>query len=101
MRLGEVGDNDLVDALLVWVRDSCPTGRHPCCTQLSDKNVRPTRIDELSEDRTARLQFMLQAQHGFRDRASLWAGKTNHANSSTTRRCGDRDDGVIKIQGIE
>jgi len=44
---------------------------------------------------------MLQAKHGFRDRARFASGEAHDTDPSTTRRRGNGDDSVIKIQEIE
>jgi hypothetical protein len=54
-------------------------------------------LDELAKNCPARLEFMLQPQHWHGDRARFRAGQAHHADSSTPRRRGDRNNGVINI----
>lgn len=75
MRLGEKGDDNLVDALAGG------------------------RIDQLAKVRPVSFQFggMPQAQHGPYDGTRLRTGKTDNTYAASSGRCGNGDDGIVEI----
>jgi hypothetical protein len=80
VRLGEVGNDDFVDALarlFVWVR--------------------ATRFDEFTKNRPARFEVMTQAQQRFANSSRFWTGKAHNPDPPATGRRGDGDDSVVKI----
>src|SRR4029077_5904338 len=98
MRPGKVGDDAFADALIliVWSRATRPRDF------FSGKNfgVRGgslTWFDELSKNRPAGFELLLQAQHGNGNAAGLGAGNSHNPDAATTRRRGDGDDGVVEI----
>jgi hypothetical protein len=44
---------------------------------------------------------MFQPQHGQSDGSGFRPGKTHYANSSAAGRCGNGDDGVVKVQYVD
>ena len=72
--LGEVGDDDLVDACL-----SCGG------------------FDQIAGDGSTGFQRLLETQHGRGNGARFRTGQADYADAAASGRGGDGDDGVIQI----
>ena len=55
------------------------------------------RLNQFAKHCSAGGKFMLQAQHGERNRACLGAGKTDHANPAAAGRRSNGDNRIVKI----
>ena len=118
MRLGEIGDHDLVDPG-AWGYLSPRRGgrpRPPSRAQLGsrisaaicgalrrspDEGVRVYvfrgGFDQLSEHGPPGFQRVLESQHGLGDLACFGAGQADNANSAASGRGGDGDNGVVEV----
>lgn len=61
--------------------------------------ARDARLDELSEDCSARFQIMPEAKQGSGNLARLRSRKAYDADPSTPKRRGDGDNSVVEVHG--
>ena len=95
MRLGEIGDDDFVDAVFVWPRATRPRFAG------SGTRMHTIRIglDQFAEHGASRLNWVFEAKHRQGDGASFGAGKADHADTAASGRSGNRDDSVVQVHG--
>ncbi len=113
VRFGEVGDDNLVDALTLTLGASVWSGRpHPLgfigqqtrqarfgfCRRAGEGACSTIfRLDQLTERCLAGHQIMLKSKHRQRDRPGLKAGDTHYTNAAPTGWSGNGDNGVVKV----
>jgi hypothetical protein len=93
MRLGEIADNDFVDA------------GGPCraLLGLDGSKTRPhtstAGFYDFPEDNPSGFEIMFQAKHRQGDGARFWASEADDTDTTATGRSGDGDDGVVEVHG--
>ncbi len=63
-------------------------------------HVDHSRLDQFPEDGAARLQLVLQSQHGGCDGAGFGSGQANYSDAAPAGGSGDCDDSVVEVHRV-
>jgi hypothetical protein len=87
--LGEISDNDFVDAACCALRGWTAGGDCP--------HVFIGGLNQFSEHGLSWFEIVFQAQHGQSDFLCVRPGETDYADASSTGRRSDGDDSVVEV----